>query len=246
MPDPAPRRGIATLSDLGVTIHRGYDWAARDIADELERCGRPRDEALARHPAVLDAADRLTARIAADLPPRLELLGDVLYAPADADPDLLARHAMRIKERAGYAEIVADTGLWRPPAVDDFPQVRVEGRADRITPAGHHVSHLAAVADVEYWAVYGIDPDGLSDWRADFANLTDARRHAARWQRPGTLVCTDHIAALPGIKTRAGQAVNASVCPQPAAHLTTVADDHRSSEAPAPGQGVPRLTAARR
>lgn len=246
MPDLAPRRGIATLADLGITIHRGYDWAAHDIADELERSGHPPDDALARHPAVLDAADRLTARIAADLPRGFELVGDVLYGPADTDPDLLARHAMRIKERVGYAEIVADTGLWRPPAVDDFPQVRIEGRADRITPAGHHVSHLAAVADVEYWAVYGIDPDGLADWHADFASLYDARHHAARWQRPGTLVCTDHIAPLPSSEPRAGQAANPSVGPQPAAHLTTVAADHRSSEAPATGQGDTRLTAARR
>lgn len=196
MPDRGPRRAIATLADLGITTHRGWDWATHDIAEQLERSGHPADQALARHPAVLDAADRLNARIAADLPLGLELVGDVIYGPADSDPDVLAEHAMRMRERAGYAEIVADTGLWQPPNIDDFPQVRIEGRADRITPAGHHVPQLAAVADVEYWAVYGIDPDGLADWHADFATLTDARRHAARWQRPTTLVCTDHLASI--------------------------------------------------
>ena len=245
MPDRPARRAIGTLADLGVTTHRGPDWAAHDIADTIDQSRRDLDIDPARHPAVLDAADRLTARTAADLPPGWELVGDVLYAPADADPGLLAGHAMRIKERAGYAEIVADTGLWQPPAVDDFPQVRIEGRADRITPAGHHVSHLVAVADVEYWAVYGIDRDGLPDWHADFASLTDARGYAARWQRPATLLCADHLSALPGSKPRARQAAHPSVGQQPASHLTTVTDDHLFSVPSATGQGVAPLAAAR-
>lgn len=197
MPDQPNRQAIATLADLGVTGHRGPTWAVDDIADALTATG-PADHArIATHPAVRAAAHRLVQRITAGLPPGLELVDDVVVGPPGSDLADLTRQAVRWKERAAYAELVAATGLWQPPGIDQAPQVRIEGRSDRISPAGHHISHLAPAADVQYWAVYAIGPDGLADWVADFTHLDDARRHADRWHRPATLVCTDHFAALP-------------------------------------------------
>lgn len=197
MPDQPTRQAIATLADLGVTPHCGPTWAAADIADALTGVGPADTDMLAVHPAVRAAAHRLADRIAAVLPAGLDLVGDVVVGPAGTDLTTLAHHAVRWKERAAFAEIVAATGLWQPPGTDEAPQVRIEGRADRISPSGHHISHLAPEADVEYWAVYAIGPEGLAEWVADFTHLDDARRHADRWHRSATLVCTDHLAALP-------------------------------------------------
>ncbi|MGB7962940.1 MAG: hypothetical protein WCF12_08300 [Propionicimonas sp.] len=194
MPDQPTRAVIATLADLG---HRGSTWAADDIADALTATGPADHDRIATHPAVRAAAHRLVQRVRAGLPPGLDLIGDLVVGPPGTDLADLAHHAVRWKERAAYAEIVAATGLWQPPGTDQAPQVRIEGHADRISPAGHHISHLAPAADVQYWAVYAIGPDGLADWVADFTRLDDARRHADRWHRPATLVCTDHFAALP-------------------------------------------------
>ena len=205
-------RIVATVADLGLTTHRGPDWAVHDIADTLAAAGGGDPELLAGHPGVLAAADQLAARIDADLPPGCHLIGDAIHAPAGADPVELADQAMRWKERAAYAELVADTGLWPPPDIDDAPQVRIEGRADRITPSGQHISRLAAVADVEYWGVYAVGPDHLADWHADFATLTDARHFSQRWQRPITLVCTDHLAVIGArLDSKPGQALGARV-----------------------------------
>ena len=213
-------RILATVADLGLTAHRGPDWAAHDIADTLQVAGGGDPDLLARHPAVLDAANQLAARIDADLPLGYDLIGDAIYGPASADRAALVEQAMRWKERAAYAELVAGTGLWQPPDIDDAPQVRIEGRADRITPSGQHISHLAAVADVEYWGVYAVGPDHLADWHADFATLTDARQFSERWQRPITLVCTDHLAVFSArMDSKPGQALAARVADGPSAWL---------------------------
>ena len=77
------------------------------------------------------------------------------------------------------------------------PRVRIEGRRDVTSETGQVVSVLASRSEAEYWGVYAVGPDGLADWTADFAHLQDARRHTARWQRPVSLLCTDHTEELP-------------------------------------------------
>jgi hypothetical protein len=103
---------------------------------------------------------------------------------------------MTWRDRAGLAEIVARTGLWNPPSEALMPTVRIEARADDITADGHRIGGLASRAAAQYWAVYGVLPDGQVDLAADFATEEAARRYALRWQRPGLVVCADHVEAL--------------------------------------------------
>jgi hypothetical protein len=182
------RQPLATLADLGVTIHRGEHWALDDITTALS--DHPSLDAPIS-PSARAAAARLQQRVAACLPPGLHLVGDTIWGRIDTDVTALAGDAVTWKEQAAFAGLVADTGQWQPPSLDDAPEVRIEGRTDRHTHDGHRVSELADLADVDYWSVYGVSPDGLLDWAADFARLADARHFAARWQRPCHLVMVD-------------------------------------------------------
>lgn len=170
---------LATLADLGVATRQGTEWAADDIEDALWGPGNIGwDET---HPD----ADRIASAIQA--------AADELVDPIGTDVEALAREAPRWKGGVSFAEIVAETGLWKPPDPAAAPCLRIEGRRDVATESGQAVSVMASRDDAEYWGVYAIGPEGLADWTAGFADLDVARRHAARWRRPGSLVCTDRI-----------------------------------------------------
>ena len=194
-------RPLASLAELGVTPHHGPQWAADDIEDALWGPGvigrdDTRPNAASIGATIQKAADELTHQISQVMPPGLDLVDDHVWGPADTNRAALARDAVHYKERAPFAEIVAATGLWTPPDTTIYLRVRIEGRRDIIATSGEAVSVLATRHDAPHWGVYALDVDGLADWHADFADLTDARRHAARWQRPAALAYTDHTEEL--------------------------------------------------
>lgn len=204
-PDDVP---LATLLDLRISVNTGPNWATRDIVQALSEAGGPPFSV--RHPAlsgaIRRAARRLTDQISALVPDDLRLVGDVVWGPAGTDMQRLRGGALTWRERVGFAEIVASTGLWKPPDASTMPTVRIEARADRVI-ANRRYSELATRADAQYWAVYGVLPDGRVHLAADFATEADARRFAARWARPGTLVCSGHTEKLPHLNPRPPRAV---------------------------------------
>lgn len=188
---------LVALADLGITDHVGPDWARDEILSTLANFGCPAPpDGPAAHVILDVAAAHLDRALAASLPAGLTLIDSVICGPPETDVAALRRQAMNWRDRAGIAEIVARTGLWSPPSTAIMPTVRVEARADDITPDGHRIGELATRADAQYWAVYGVLPDGQLDLAADFATEDAARRYALRWQRPGVVVCADHAESL--------------------------------------------------
>lgn len=223
---------LGTLADLGVTVHRGPTWAEDDIRDALgggrvSWQGGPDAEGDRGAAAIRVAANELFQGIAQSLPPGLGLVDDQVWGPAGTDLAALARDAIRWKERAGFAEIVAETGLWSPPDLATAPAVRIEGRHDRTdAESGTVVSVVAARAEAEYWGVYAIGTDGLATWTADFADLDVARRHAARWERPCSLVCADLVEQLPTPVGRIGAAPGIAEGADPVAAVEDATNAH--------------------
>lgn len=240
---------LTTLADLGVTVHRGPTWAEDDIQDVLgggwvNWQDGPDAERERGAVAIQVAANELFHDIAQSLPAGLQLVDDHVWGPADTDLAALARDAIRWKERAGFAEIVAATGLWRPPDLATAPAVRIEGRRDRTdAESGTVVSISAARAEAEYWGVYSIGTDGLATWTADFADLDLARRHVVRWERPGSLVCADHVEELP-ITEQTSPSPGTSAVPKPVADQSDAIGTHLETgptfAAHAARSGLPR------
>lgn len=153
MNDPGDTVALVALADLGITSHVGPGWARAEILTTLAEfgCPAPPDGPAAK--LVLDiAAARLDRAIAAALPDGLTLIDSVVCGPPDTDIAALRRQAVTWRDRAGLAEIVARTGLWSPPRPEVMPTVRIEARADDITPDGHRIGELATRADAQYGA----------------------------------------------------------------------------------------------